>query len=378
MTRLTTHGRREPSVDLATKVAFLSAPRSYRSPTTTSVETIETHVSWLFLTDDRVYKLKKPVRLDYLDFTTLDARRHDCDEEVRLNRRLAPDVYLGVLPLGLDDAGLRLDGDGVIVEWLVEMRRLDRDRLLDVSLRNGTATLADVHRAAAYLAAFYRRAGTVPADPRAYRQAIAADVGRDAWWLRQPEFGLDLKIVDEAIGPLLDAIAANANVLERRAGRIVEGHGDLRPEHVWLGTDGPAVIDCLEFRRDYRLVDPVDELCSLGVECERLGAAWVEPVLIDAYRHATGDDPPAGARNVYAARRAVLRARLAIAHLRDHHVRSTTRWATVAAGHLGVAAARCRRLVDPSVAGGGAVVDVTELNEGTVGVQPVDGLGQEG
>ena len=98
-------------------------------------EAIETHFAWVFLAGDRAWKLRKPVRRDPMDYSTLDARRRDSEAEVRLNRRLAPHVYLGTHPLTLQsDGGLAIDGDGVVVDWLVEMRRLDRHRMLDEML----------------------------------------------------------------------------------------------------------------------------------------------------------------------------------------------------------------------------------------------------
>ncbi|HEY5776754.1 MAG TPA: hypothetical protein VIS57_11750, partial [Xanthomonadales bacterium] len=118
-------------VDISTKVGFLSRPSSYADHTD-SVEVVETHVSWVFLTDRFVYKMKKPVLLDILDLRTLGQRHRNCMEELRLNRRLARDVYLDVLPLTVNDPGqLELAGAGEVVEWLVKMRRLPRECMLD-------------------------------------------------------------------------------------------------------------------------------------------------------------------------------------------------------------------------------------------------------
>src|SRR5690348_10060399 len=113
------------------KVAFLSRPESYPGHVEL-VERKETHMSWIFLTEMHVWKLKKPVRTDYSDFSTVEARRHNASNEVRLNRRLTKDVYLGVVPLALASGGsLRLGGDGEAVDWLVVMRRLPANRMLD-------------------------------------------------------------------------------------------------------------------------------------------------------------------------------------------------------------------------------------------------------
>src|SRR5574341_2429097 len=128
------------------KVAFLSKPESYPAPTRT-VETKETHMSWVFLTDTQAWKLKKPVRLDYLDFSDPEARRRNCEQEVRLNRRLAPEVYLGIAPLILDRQGkMRLEGEGEPIDWLVVMRRLPAARLLDRAIADQTVSEADARK----------------------------------------------------------------------------------------------------------------------------------------------------------------------------------------------------------------------------------------
>ncbi len=130
---------RDADPGLGAKVAFLSRPGSYPEPTA-RVDTIETHMSWVFLTDRQAWKLKKPVRTTWLDFTTAAARRRNCEAELRLNRRLATDVYLEIVPLALDDGGrLRLGDGGGVIDWLVRMRRLPAARMLDRLIARGEA-----------------------------------------------------------------------------------------------------------------------------------------------------------------------------------------------------------------------------------------------
>lgn len=126
---------------LADKVAFLSSPATHAGQ---SVNCRETHMSYVFLTDERVYKLKKPVRFPYLNFRELERREWACREELRLNRRLAPDVYLGVQPLALSKQGLSVGGDGQIVDWLVVMRRLDEADTLENAILSGRLTARQV------------------------------------------------------------------------------------------------------------------------------------------------------------------------------------------------------------------------------------------
>ncbi len=142
------------------KVAFLSRPDAYPEPTRL-VETIETRLSWVFLTDTQAWKLKKPVRFDYLDFSEPLARRRNCEEEVRLNPPLAPDVYRGISSLTLDISGeLRLAGKGEPIDWLVVMRRLPADRMLDLAIHDRTVNEAELRKVGERLSRFYKAAAS--------------------------------------------------------------------------------------------------------------------------------------------------------------------------------------------------------------------------
>ena len=131
-------------------------------------------MSWVFLTDRHAWKLKKPVRSQDVDFTTVTARRLNCAEELRLNRRLSDDVYLDIVPLSLDAGGrLRLLGDGDPIDWLVKMRRLPAARMLDRLILDGAATSDDVRRVVSRLARFYRDSAPVAIAGTAYRDGFA-------------------------------------------------------------------------------------------------------------------------------------------------------------------------------------------------------------
>ena len=316
-----------PGPPLQAKLAFLGRPESH-APRPAAVEVIETHMSWVFLTESLVYKLKKPVRYDFLDFGTLEARHRDCREEVRLNRRLAPDVYLGVVPLTEDDDGrLALDGEGTVVEWLVKMRRLPAHCMLDRRIRAGTVDEEDVRRFTLRLARFYREAPPVEMAPDAYLERLRRDVLFNHRQLLDHDYRLDTAQLDRITSAQLGIVVDSPELFTRRveARRIVEGHGDLRPEHVCL-EDGPLFIDCLEFKREFRIVDPVDELADLAMECEIAGAAFIGPLMFETYARETGDDPPQRLIHFHTACRATLRARLAIWHLKDHEADQHSRW----------------------------------------------------
>ncbi len=319
--------------DLGVKVAFLSCPQSYPEPTS-RVEAIETHMAWVFLTDAHAYKLKKPVRYDYLDFSTLEARRRSCEEEVRLNRRLAPDVYLGVVPLGTGSRGeLKIGGEAVVHDWLVRMRRLPAERMLDRMIAGGTVTLPDLVALGCRLARFCGEAPREAVSADGYLERLTKELDESRAELVR--YGLDAELVDRALAGPRAFVASRAAGLRGRvqAGRIVEGHGDLRPEHICLG-DPPLVIDCIEFNRDFRILDPLDDLSYLALECRRLGAAWVGQAVIEAYAAAAGDPPPEELIRFYLAYRAGLRAKIAIWHLRDDGAPRAEHWMARARSYL--------------------------------------------
>ena len=339
-----THSARA-SPPLETSLAFLRRPDAYPEATS-RVDAVETHMSWVFFTDTHAYKLKKPVRYPYLDFSTPEARRLDCEEEVRLNRRLAAEVYLGVMPLVLDaKGGLHLGGEGETVDWLVRMRRLPADRMLDQLLQSGAAEQAKIIQLARRLACFYAEAAAEGIAPEAYRQDLARRIEDNLHEIASPEFGLAPDLPQHLARLQLGFLQGHAELFDTRVrqGRIVEGHGDLRPQHVCLLAE-PVVIDCLEFKRDFRILDPADELGYLALECERLHAPQVGRWLLEAYREASGDAPPVALIHFYQSCRAVLRAKLALWHLRDDGRHPPGKWVATAREYLELARQHAERV----------------------------------
>ncbi|HVS01311.1 MAG TPA: hypothetical protein VMT16_00955 [Thermoanaerobaculia bacterium] len=324
---------------LATKVAALRRSSAFPGRPR-RVRAVETHMSWVFLAGDRAFKLKKPVVYPYLDFASVESRRLDARREVRLNRRLAPGVYLGVTPLVCDVRGrLRVRGEGEVVDWLVEMRRLPGELALDRKIRNGTLTEEQVRGLAQVLTVFYRHAPPLSVDPLRYLQRFSRDV-RSILAELEPVPELPRELVVALGGSLLDFISGRGRrLLEARARdqRIREGHGDLRPEHVFL-LDPPVILDCLATDRDLRSLDPAEELAFLSLECDALGAPWVRPLLLGVYGEATGDAPPPPLLSFYTGYRSFLRARLAYWHVPEVEGEEIERWAERARGYLELAA----------------------------------------
>lgn len=334
--------RRARRVSAAAKVAFLCDPRSFRDGTR-SVRLIETHFAWVFLTRRHAWKLKKPLRHWPLDYRTLERRRRGCRAELLLNRRLAPHVYLDVVPLTTDCSGrLALDGRGRVIDWLVKMRRLPATRMLDSALAQGSVKNADLARVIAVLAEFYARARRVSGGPAAYLARLRRRVGVNQRVLGARAFGLDPVRVREVTRAQLACIAALGDLLRERAARVVDGHGDLRPEHVYLGRPA-CVIDCLEFSAGLRVFDPAEEVAFLAVECERMGAPHVARRLIEGYRKASGDEVPEALVQLYMSQRATTRAKISAWRLRDPEITDRTAWRRQAQDYLAQAQRHIRR-----------------------------------
>jgi aminoglycoside phosphotransferase family enzyme len=325
-------------MDTGRKIAFLRRVEAYPE-LPQRVEVRETHMSWIFLTDQRAYKLKKPVRRDYLDFSTIEARRFSCHEELRLNRRLAGPVYRSVMPLLLGAGGeLSLTGPGEVVDWLVAMNRLPEHAALDHRLRRGAVRPEEIERIALTLAPFYRAAEKIATSEADYRRRFADTIALDRRKLLVPPFDLPADQVEGAAAELTNFLDQYAGLLSARAegGMIVEAHGDLRPEHVFLMPE-PLIIDCLEFNRGMRLLDPAEELAYLSMECAALGADWVGGRLFFNYARLAGDDPPERLIRFYRARRALLRARLSAEHLETPGLLDPVKWRTKARAYLALA-----------------------------------------
>lgn len=276
------------------------------------VSVVETHISWVFLTETRAYKLKKPVRYDFLDFTTLEARRRACEDEVQLNRRLATSVYLGVVAVTQNPDGcFELGGTGEPVDWLVMMRRLREFDALDSRIRSATVSADEVERVVALLGNFYRDAQRISLTPELYSERLEKHVRANHAQLLDSQAELVRTHIQRAHAAQLQVLQLRPELLAARvAGHwILDGHGDLRPEHVFL-EDPPQIIDCIEFDPEYRQLDVADELSFLAMECERVAAYELGDRIMRDCLEMLGDRPPPAMIAFYKSYRACVRAKV--------------------------------------------------------------------
>ena len=265
----------------------------------------ETHVGMVVLVGDRAYKSKKPVRTAFLDFSTPDRRAAALRRELELNRRIAPDVYLG---LG------RFSGPDQPDETVLVMRRMPADRRLSTLVTTGAPVRDELRDLARLMAAFHTHAGRGPGI--AVDGAAAALRGR--WRANVAELaGYRRALLPDGLVDEIDRLATRfvdgrADLLTRRCveGRVVDGHGDLIADDVFCLPDGPRVLDCLDFDDHLRHVDALDDVAFLAMDLERLGRADLGGAFLDAYAEFSGDPAPTSLRHHYIAYRALVRAKV--------------------------------------------------------------------
>jgi len=332
---------------------------------------INTRMSQVLLAGPLAIKLRRA----WPAFAPVAARRAALTGELRCNRRLSPSVYLGVLPIPAPEAlargqaiGLtarasgarRAMGTGLawptggepVTDWALVMRRLPRARMLDQAIRAGTASTDDIDRVAVRLAEFYRTAtparvaparllARIDREQRNNRSQLLALADRLAPSPRSPARGAARAHLIALLDRSDAAWCAHRALVEQRVacGAMVEAHGDLRPEHVCL-TDPIELIDRLEFDRLLRLLDPWEELCLLGLLCAAAGGAWIGPRLARTLEQAMPQARPAGALLAfYCTHHALVRARLALAHLRDARAARRRHWLALTRRYLSYAEA---------------------------------------
>jgi aminoglycoside phosphotransferase family enzyme/predicted kinase len=253
----------------------------------------ETHISWVFLTGSRAYKVKKPVDLGFLDFTTLDRREHFCRQEVNLNRRLAADVYRGVVAITREGRGYRLDGGGEVVDFAVEMRQLPSSETLKQRLPEGRFDAAAIDRLAERLVQFYEGAATGEAIDAAGAVETIASNCEENFTQTGAAAGVrfDRRAWEVIAAATRGFLENHAGLFQRRVakGRIRDGHGDLRTDHVYLTDDGIRIVDCIEFNERFRFSDVACDLAFLAMEMDEEGFSDQAAALIDAFVRRCGD-----------------------------------------------------------------------------------------
>lgn len=311
-------------MELVPLIEALSHPAAYARISATgahvdAVEVRQTHISAVFLAGPYVYKVKKPLSLQFLDYSTLERRRFYCEEEVRLNRRLAPTCYLGIVPITRRGGGVEVEGEGDVVEWAVKMVRLPAEATLREWLRRGQLSVERVEEFARRLAAFHARAEHGSAIAACGRFEMVAGNARENFEQASRHVGTTVsRTVFDRLRDLTESILVDLKpLIEQRAARGVprDGHGDLRLDHIYLFPDRTPpgdfeIIDCIEFNERFRHADPAADLAFTVMDLTRLDRRDVARVLANAYFRAADDPEGPALLPFYTAYRAAVRAKV--------------------------------------------------------------------
>jgi aminoglycoside phosphotransferase family enzyme len=307
---------------LPSTVGALLKPQAYPHKPQ-KIELVQTQMSFIFLTGEYVYKVKKPVNLGYLDYTTLEKRHFFCHQELELNRRLCPGAYLAVVPIVEEKGELRIGGRGKAIEYAVKMKQLPQDRMMDVLLPRGQVTLEMVARVAEKLVGFHQKAET--------NQEIAAFGRLDVIRQNTDE---NFAQTEKYIGTSITAeeyqhiknytdnfVTSNASLFDKRVreGRIRDCHGDLHAAHVCF-TDDICIYDCIEFNERFRYSDVTSEIAFLAMDLDRYRQAGLSQHLVNTYVELSHDEELLKLLDFYKCYRAYVRGKVGSFKLDDPYI----------------------------------------------------------
>jgi aminoglycoside phosphotransferase family enzyme len=308
--------------ELPALIQALLGPAAYPAPPS-RVELVQTQISYVFLADDYVYKIKKPVDMGFLDYSSLEKRLFFCRKEVELNQRLCPDAYLGVVPVTNDHGRYAVEGRGTIEEYAVKMHRLPQAAMMDALLTQNKVTPEMVGSVAALLADFHRRAATGEAINRL--GGLAAVIQNTQENFSQTEKYFGIIILPETYQRIKDYtegfIAANTALFHKRAaaGRLRDCHGDLHAAHIcfWKGI---CIYDCIEFIDRLRYTDVTADVGFLAMDLDHYRRADLSKIFVDAYVKASGDKDLLKLLNFYKCYRAYVRGKVNCFQYDDPHI----------------------------------------------------------
>lgn len=291
-----------------------------------AIPVLQTHISWIVFSGEDVYKIKKPVDLGFLDFSSLERRHHFCIEEVRLNRRLAPDFYVGVVAITIDESGtVAVDAAGRTAEYAVHMRRLPATGMMDACLEAGEIDNARLHGLAKCLATFHARAPTgsgvdAYGTPASVRDLMLANFEETRPWVAHPDEPAPTLCLVGA--PLHDhlrrwterELQRLEEVMARRMseGRIRDGHGDLHSGNICFVDDDVVAYDCIEFSPALRCGDVACDLAFLAMDLDRQSFRAMSAYLVASYARLAGDETLHEVLRLYKTYRAMVRAKVGV------------------------------------------------------------------
>ncbi|MBP0049745.1 AAA family ATPase [Marinobacterium sp. AK62] len=300
---------------LPTLIESLRDPACYPHPVA-KVEVIETHISWILLTGEYAYKVKKPVNFGFLDFTTLAQRRHCCEEEVRLNQRLAPDIYIGLVPISGTPEAPHLDAEGEPIEYAVKMYQFDPELRLDRLLQRQLFEVHWIDLLAEQIADFHQRLPIVAQDSPWGEPDTLWEVVADNYRHIPPDHldTDDWSLLQQLSAQTAETFRSLEGLMRqrKRQGHVRECHGDLHLANVNLFHDQLRLFDCIEFNLEFRWIDTISDLAFLLMDLEANRQFRWANRLLNLYLERTGDYDALPLLNFFKAYRSMVRAKVAM------------------------------------------------------------------
>lgn len=278
-----------------------------------SIELLQTHISYVFLTGTYAYKIKKPVNFGFLDFSTLEKRKHFCEEELRLNQRLCPDMYLSVVPITIDNDHLRINGKGTIIEYAVKMRQFPQEKIMTNLLKTTEVTKKTIHDLCTTLISFYQTNQTT-AEITSYGQLSAVKQNIDENF-EQTKNKIGITITEEQFSTLQQInnqfFTKQYSVFQQRVnqGFIHDCHGDLHTGNIVLDNT-IYIFDCIEFNKRFRYCDIASDIGFLAMDLDFLNHPFLSSTLIHCYREQSQDTHIYELLNFYKCYRAYVRGKV--------------------------------------------------------------------
>ncbi len=294
------------------------------------IRLVQTHISYVLLAGDYVYKFKKPVNFGFLDFSTLDKRQYCCEQELILNRRLCPDIYLGLVTVTMEQGQYRLDGEGEVIEYGVRMVRMPEERMMVNVISAGELGREHIDSLVKTLVPFYRQAErSEEIDRFGTAESVAVNVLENFDQTREFVGGYALsRDRFERISHYARTVLARPDLFARRIarGRIRDCHGDLYSANICL-ADKVYIYDCIEFNQRFRYCDVASDIAFLAMDLDFHGFADLSAYLVERFGRVSGDDDLAGILDFYKCYRAYVRGKIGLFTAADPAVDETVRQA---------------------------------------------------
>ncbi len=302
---------------------ILQKPELYGSKVK-SVKVLQTHISFVVLTGEYAYKIKKAVNFGFLDYSTLEKRKHFCEEEVRLNKRLCPDIYLGVVPIRVKNGDIAFNGEGAVVEYAVKMKEFPQDNIMTKLLKQGKIDENVLDKICSILVDFYNSSErSKEIDKYGTVKSIKKNTDEN---FEQTKPMIDVTISSETYDYIKTVtnnfLDKKKDVFEKRIknGYIRDCHGDLHSGNIVIREGDVCIFDCIEFNKRFRYSDIASDIGFLAMDLDYLGQPYLSSYLIEKYVEKNSDYGLYDVLNFYKCYRAYVRGKVAGFKLNDSHV----------------------------------------------------------